>query len=191
MTPGQQLSSRLGMRAWWRRRRGRRAHPAPTTLSRLLDDDLRLPERDADDQHLRGCGPCRRLLESLTRTIGGLGSLRTRASSGRADRIVAALRTASDGGTRHLSVTARDTVVVFPGWWPRLWSAVRYCLQRSQLRFTVPIGVLLGAALTVLNMGGTLLRGEIDLEMSAVCALDFVLPFMAMNVVLLGVARRR
>jgi ABC-type methionine transport system permease subunit len=71
---------------------------------------------------------------------------------------------------------------------------VTYCLQRSQLRFTVPIGLLVGTALSLANKGAMLLQGQIDLQMCVVCALGYLLPFVAMNVVLLTatrLARRR
>src|SRR6266536_2142979 len=76
---------------WWRSLFGRLMHPAPTKLSRYLDGELSVEQRDAVARHVRECGPCRRLLQSLAQTIGGLGSLREPAASGRAERIVATL----------------------------------------------------------------------------------------------------
>ena len=173
MRPAQQPHWRSGLAAWWHNVHGRRAHPAPVTLSRYVDDDLPLPEWVAVDGHVRECGPCRRMLESLAQTIGGLRTLRMREASPHTERIIAALAQIA------LPVPWRD----------RARAALRYCLRRSQLRLTVPIGLLVGATLTLLNMGGPLLRGEIDLAMAAACALEFVLPFVAMNVILLVVAR--
>jgi hypothetical protein len=69
-------------------------------------------------------------------------------------------------------------------------AAIRYCLQRSQLRLTVPTGLLVGAALTLVNQGGMLLHGGIDVGMCAICSLDFLLPFVALNVALVAASRR-
>lgn len=73
-------------------------------------------------------------------------------------------------------------------------AALGYCLQRAQLRRTVPITVVAGLALTVINAGGMLFRGRIDLGMCAMCAADFLVPFLALNLALLmvlGVFHRR
>lgn len=74
-------------------------------------------------------------------------------------------------------------------WQLPLRAALRYCLQRSQLRFTVPIGLVLGTVLALVNKGAMLLEGDISVGMCAICALDFLLPFVAINVVLLAAAR--
>lgn len=72
----------------------------------------------------------------------------------------------------------------------RSWlrAALRSCLQRSQLRFTVPIGLILGVLLSAVNQGAMLVEGHIDLGMCAICALDFLLPFVAMNAALVMAA---
>jgi len=183
MRPARQPHSGSGVVGWWRNLRRRRAHPAPTTLSRYVDDDLPLHERVAVDEHVRECGPCRRLLESLAQTIRGLRSMGTREPSPRAERIVAALTLAMRESDPR-QVGARPT-----GWRDRVRAGIRYCVQRSQLQFTVPIGLLVGSLLSLVNKGEMLLDGEIDLGMCAVCALDFLLPFLAMNVVLLATTR--
>jgi anti-sigma factor RsiW len=183
-------SAQRRVSAWLGRLRERRRHPDPTTLSRYLDGDLPADERAEVDQHVGGCIPCRRLLRSLSQTIGGLRSLRGHAASGRADAIIAALSspTSADAARRLAVVTGNRAVTRSTG--PsRSWAAVHYCLQRSRLRFTVPIGLLVGIVLSLVNQGGMLLHGEIDLAMCAVCALDFLVPFVAMNVVLLATTR--
>lgn len=176
MRSAQQGHWRSAVAGWRRNLRVRRVHPAATTLSRYAGDDLPLPERLTVDEHVRECGPCQRLLASLVQTIGGLHSLRTRGPSWRAERIIAALPVAAGGsGARQVSGRVR--------------AAAGYCLQRSQLRFTVPIGLSVGVVLSLLNKGAMLLRGQIDLGMCVVCALDFLLPFAAMNLVLLATTR--
>ena len=56
--------------------------------------------------------------------------------------------------------------------------------HRAWLRVTVPIALVLGVALSLVNQAGMLLSGEIDLRMCAICGLDFLLPFAALNLVL-------
>ena len=156
------------LRARWLRRE----HPNPVVLSRYLDDELSDRERRELEQHLLECTGCRRLLASLAHTIRALGSLADPAATSRAEAIIAALpaRPGPAAGSR-----------------PR--AAARFCLQRAQLRFTMPIAVLVGTALSLLNQGGMLLSGNIDVAMCVVCGLDYVLPFLAMNVALVIAAR--
>jgi anti-sigma factor RsiW len=146
-------------------------------LSRYLDADLSPSERDDVERHVAECVSCRRLLATLRQTIGGLRSLPGSAPSRLPETIIAALpRT----GAQHGAADARIG---------RLRAAVRYCLRRTQLRLTVPTGLLLGAALSLLNQGAMLLHGHIDVGMCAICSLNFLLPFAAMNVVLVTAAR--
>lgn len=162
---------------WLRGLRRPRVHPAGATLCRYVEADLPPSERDAVDRHVAECVSCRRLLASLVETIGGLRSLVARTPAGLPETIIAALpRTSAE----RRGATAR-------AYRPR--AAVRYCLRRSQLRLTVPAGLLVGAALSLLNQGGMLLHGEIDVGMCAICSLDFLLPFVAMNVVLVTATR--
>jgi anti-sigma factor RsiW len=165
--------SLTGVRGWLRRIGRRAGHPAPLALSRYLDGELTARDRRAVEAHVRECGGCRRLLRSLSRTVRVLGSLGAGAPAGQSEAIIAAL-----------SAEARPQRRQFR-WRPVL----RYCLGRAQLRFTVPIALLVGAVLSLVNQGGMLLAGELDPAMCAICALNFVLPFIAMNVVLVGAAR--
>ena len=157
-----------GLRARW----PRRGHPDPVVLSRYLDDELPDREREELEGHLLECTGCRRLLASLARTIRALGSLAEPVATARAEAIIAALP--ATPGPPAAS-------------WPR--AAARFCLQRTQLRFTAPIAVLVGTALSLLNQGGMLLSGRIDVAMCVVCGLDYLLPFLAVNVALLTAAR--
>jgi hypothetical protein len=68
---------------------------------------------------------------------------------------------------------------------------VRSCLRRPRLRITVPIALLAGVAVSLVNHGGMLLSGHIDAQMCAICGLDFLVPFAALNVALLAPALRR
>lgn len=176
--------------------RDRRRHPAPATFSRYLDGDVSTVERKALEAHVRDCLPCRRLLVSLSDTVRGLRTLRAPERTGQAERIVAMFAaSAGDPGAPRLAIVdQRTTMPTDAGWRPRARAAVRYCFQRSQLRLTLPIGLLVGAALSFANKGSMLLEGEIDLKMCVVCGMDFLLPFVAMNIVLLTatrMARRR
>jgi hypothetical protein len=67
----------------------------------------------------------------------------------------------------------------------RLLAVVRYRLRRRQLRLTLPIALLAGVALSVINEGAMLFEGQIDLGMCAMCAMNFVVPFIALKVALL------
>jgi hypothetical protein len=137
--------------------------------ARFLDSELPALERRAVER-VHACIPCRRLLGSLSQTIGGLGALRAPAPSDRAETIIGRLwRADGEHGPGRLTVAARDGTPVRTGWPPRPRAAVTYCLQRSQLRFTVPIGLLVGTALSLANKGAMLLQGQIDLQMCVVC----------------------
>ena len=53
------------------------------------------------------------------------------------------------------------------------------------------VAVAAGVVLTVVNMGGMLARGRIDVGMCLMCATDFLVPFVAVNLVLLIGLRAR
>jgi hypothetical protein len=76
-------------------------------------------------------------------------------------------------------------------WSQRAHSALGYCLRGAQLRLTLPLALLAGAILTLVNMGGQLMHGRLDLGMCAMCAMDFLVPFIALNVAPLSRAPRR
>jgi hypothetical protein len=57
-------------------------------------------------------------------------------------------------------------------------------LHRTWLWATIPIAFVLGVVLSLVNQGDMLLSGEVNLRMCAACALDFLLPFFALNVAL-------
>jgi anti-sigma factor RsiW len=154
------------------------------TLSRHLDGDLPSGEGLAIERHLGECVMCRRLLASLSRTIRALGAMGDERATRRADGVIAALRRANTD--IHL---VNERQGHGGPWRPRLRSAIAYCLQRSQLRFTLPIALLVGTVLSLVNQGGMLLAGEIDVGMCAICALNFLLPFVALNVVRVTAAR--
>jgi anti-sigma factor RsiW len=165
----------------------RQAHAHPTTLSRYLDDDLAPSEREGLEGHVGACIPCQRFLRSLSQTIGGLRSLGMSAPAALPDTIIAA--TTSEVGAARPAVVGGECGRAPISWRRGVRGALRYCMQRSQLRLTVPIALIVGAALTVVNQGGMLLDGQIDLGMCAICGADFVVPFVAMNLVLLTAAR--
>jgi hypothetical protein len=162
--------------AWLRRLRHGGMHPPAASFSRYIDHDLPVADREALECHVRECISCRRMLGSLSETVRALGTLCVRDPPGRAERIIAGLapRLTGDGDGRGRS---------------RLRAAVAYCLRRSQLRYTVPIGLFVGVALSLANKGAMLMEGRIDFAMCVVCALDFLLPFVAMNVLLLWVTK--
>jgi len=62
----------LAKRRFMRDHRWTQAH-----LSDYVDGDLRSPERERVEQHLHWCPECRRVLESLRRTLMELMGLRS------------------------------------------------------------------------------------------------------------------
>jgi anti-sigma factor RsiW len=187
-----------------------RRHPRDVMLSRYAEGELDPDHRRALEQHLGDCPRCRRVLASLEEMLRVLGSLEADRPPGLADSIIAALRADSPESAtdRHLSTVARPpslTLVPGPGptpvaervearWPQRARAAVGWCLRSSQLRFTLPIAVVAGVVLSLVNMGGMLMHGKIDLGVCMSCAVDFLVPFLALNVgllVLLRLPRRR
>jgi anti-sigma factor RsiW len=199
------------MIALFRRLADRSRHARPEMLSQYLDGELTQPQRLALETHLGDCPDCRGLLESLTGTVDALESMRVGARAGLADSVIAALRAESPSHQAVPAASARRagspmlTVVPDTGRdalgrsaaAPRARSTWRsipralldYCLRRPQLRLTLPLGLSLGIALSLINKGYMIFNGRIDVEMCAVCALDFVIPFVALNVGLLLAAR--
>jgi hypothetical protein len=178
------------VRKLWRR------HPPSQHFSLYIDGELPLAQRRALEAHVRDCAHCRGLQLSLARTVEGLGSLAAPAPAGIADSVIAALRSESS------PIAARDDLqpgltVVTPsdalpgrvGWRDRARAALAFCCQRRQLRATLPLALLVGVVLTVVNQGGMLFHGQVDLGMCAMCASDFVVPFVALNVALLMLVR--
>jgi hypothetical protein len=183
-----------------------RRHPRRKALSQYLDGELDQGERRSLEAHVRACDQCSRLLASLQHTVDALGSTAHDPPVNLADSIIATLRAE---GPVH-SPTAEGagdgvrlpplTIIHGTGQRPqrnghrRRWqeegrTALRYCLGRSQLRLTLPITILAGIVLTLVNMGGTLFRGSIDLGVCAMCAADFLVPFIALNLALLILLR--
>lgn len=173
-------------------------HPPSRLLSDYLDGDLPGSDRLALEAHVQDCARCRRLLDSLANTVAVLGAMGTSAPPGLADSVIAAVRaeTASEVGLTErahqpaLAVVHASTRPTVRDRWPdRARAALRYCCQPAQLRVTGPIAVLAGIALSFANQGGMLLDGRIDLGMCVMCATDFLVPFVALNVVLLMIVR--
>lgn len=173
----------------------RRRHPRSELISRYLEDDLDLHQRAALDAHLRGCGRCREVVRSLREMVAELATMRTPASPQLAQRIVAELHADEDrrplprpSGLRVVASTASGTgSTVRPA---RAWTAVRFCLRRTQIRVTVPIALLIGIALSVINQGSMLFNGPMDVGMCAMCGANFLLPFAGLNIALLVLHRR-
>lgn len=179
--------------------RVRHGHPQPSALSQYLDGELAPRERLAMEAHLRGCPGCRGVLASLSQTIQALGSLPAEHRPGLADSVIAALRRESpqqDGVSKRSSrVTQSPALTVVrgaaepsiahrtPTGWPRgVRAALQYCLRRAQLRLTLPIALLVGVALSLINQGDMIFNGRLSVGMCASCALNFVVPFIALNI---------
>lgn len=184
-------------------RRSTRRHPRARVLSGYLDGELAAADRLALERHVGDCARCRRSLDSLASTISALGSLSASSPTGVADPIIAALRAESpDGlGERARSGRARSAgrselpaLRIVRGSSQRAvggearrarelaGAGFRFCVRGAQLRLTLPIALLAGVALSLINQGGILMDGRIDLAMCAMCAMNFLVPFVALNV---------
>jgi anti-sigma factor RsiW len=183
-----------------------RRHPRSEALSRYLEGDLHARDRRALESHVRDCPRCRQVLASLESTLGALRSLEADRPAGLADSIIAALRAENPSETTSRrqvpDLAGRPSLSVVPvsgksaaggrrrGGWPQeARAALRWCLQTAQLRLTVPITLIAGAVLSVVNMGGMLMHGRIDLGVCVSCAIDFLVPFLALNLGLLMLLR--
>lgn len=183
-----------------------RRHPHSAVFSRYLDGDLDTEDRRGLEAHVRECARCRQLLASLASTVRALGSLGEDRPPGLADSIIAALRAesprvnATGGRAPDPASLPALTIVPEPGpptvgegirnRWPReARAALLWCLRRPQLRLTLPISLIAGVVLSMANMGGMLMHGKIDLGVCLSCAVDFVVPFLALNLGLLALLR--
>jgi anti-sigma factor RsiW len=188
----------------------RRRHPRSRVFSQYLDGELVPSERRALEAHLLDCDGCRRDLAALSQTIDALGALNTEPTPGLADSVIAALRledparngagggpsnaasspalVAGEAGRRSPGAPTANGAVV------RVAGVLRYCLRRAQLRLTLPVALLAGAAISLINQGSMIFNGEVTVGMCAICALNFLVPFVALNLGLamaVGVVRRR
>lgn len=194
------------LRTLWLARR----HPRLVLLSGYLDGDLDARRRLALETHVGRCPRCERELASLANYVRALGALAPHSPPGLADSIVAALRAEpppegavsnpSDGAaaapaltlvpaSAHASAADRSRT----RWSPEACKALRWCLQTPRLRLTLPIAMVAGVVLSLVNMGGMLMHGRIDLGVCVSCAIDFLVPFIALNlglVMLLWIPRR-
>jgi anti-sigma factor RsiW len=170
-------------------------------LSRYLEGELDPAARQDLEAHISGCARCRELLASLKTTLDELGSLTVQAPAGLADSVIEALRAESpERAVRPASREAAGppalTVISGTGGEPRgdhrlsrwrrgIAAGLHWCLQPRQLGLTVPIAVMAGVVLSLVNMGGMLMHGRIDLGVCLSCAVDFLVPFLAVNLGLL------
>jgi anti-sigma factor RsiW len=193
------------------RKRTVRRHPQAHVLSRYLDGELAPSERRRLNTHLGDCPDCRRVLDSLAHTRDGLASLPAEPRADLADSIIAALRLeapAQDAVTKRASRAWGSPALrlvgdgarqsngnrAYIGRRLRLRPALGYCLRRAQLRLTVPMALLVGSVLSVINQGDMIFTGRLSVGMCVTCAMNFLVPFVALNIGLvmaLGVAKRR
>jgi hypothetical protein len=108
-----------------------------------------------------------------------------------AESIIAALRTMPSPEIASQTETKEPDPGVLRR--DRLWLAqglawLRYCLRLSRLRLTVPIALLVGTILSLVNQGGMLMAGQIDVRMCVICGLNFLLPLVALNILLVAAA---
>jgi hypothetical protein len=172
-----------------------RAHPSQRALSRYVDGDLDAAGQRSVEEHVRCCERCTRLLDSLAATVAALGALPPASSPEIADSVISALRAEGVGSLRGrhgdrptLSVVGSS---VEPSSAARLRARVRgalgFCCGRRQLAVTVPLALVVGVILSVVNQGGMLFEGQIDLGMCVMCVSDVFVPFVALNALLVAV----
>jgi hypothetical protein len=180
----------------------RRRHPRSMLFSAYLDGDLPLGERRALESHVRDCARCRRVLDSLARTVDALGRLEPERALRMADSVIAALRAESPNETIPRAgqtplLVVRPSVQSAAGarLRERARAALAFCCSRDQLRATLPLAVLAGVVLSLLNQTRMVTHAPLELATWVMCAPNFVVPFVALNVVLLILvwwpARRR
>jgi hypothetical protein len=68
----------------------------------------------------------------------------------------------------------------------RAREACAFCLQGHNLRRTVPIALVVGVILTLINQSGVLFAGGATTVTWVRCALNFVVPFLVSNAGLLS-----
>lgn len=64
--------------------------------------------------------------------------------------------------------------------------ACALCLQRRNLRRTVPIALIVGVVLTTINQSGVIAAGHASTATWVRCGLNFVVPFLVSNAGLLS-----
>ncbi len=121
------------------------------------------------------------MLRSLANTVRALGSMPSPPSAGLAETIVSTLRTREGRAAARSFPLAARAGQRGRRWTPQDLISPRAQLRRTWLRVALPIGLLLGAVLSLVNQGGMLLTGQIDLRMCVACALDFLLPLVALT----------
>jgi hypothetical protein len=192
---------------WVRSLASSRAHAPMLALSRYREGDLPSKRRVGLEAHLRRCPRCAGELRALSEMLEALRSLRVESDRGLADSIVAAFRAESPRGALAVSRpprvgSARLTIVpgaAGPSASHRRWrvsvpprsgrASLRALLVRSRLRVTVPIALLVGAALSLINQSAMIFSGRVTVGMCLVCGANFVAPFIALNVGLLMAMR--
>jgi hypothetical protein len=78
------------------------------------------------------------------------------------------------------SSTRSETPIV------RAREAIAFCLQRRNLRRTLPIAAVVGIILTLINQSSVILGGHATTATWIRCGLNFVVPFLVSNAGLLS-----
>jgi hypothetical protein len=70
----------------------------------------------------------------------------------------------------------------------RAWlsEACAFCLQRRNLRRTLPIALVVGVVLTAINQSGVIAAGHATAATWVRCGLNFLVPFLVSNAGLLS-----
>lgn len=74
-------------------------------------------------------------------------------------------------------------------WGSRVGDACDFCARRQNLRRSVPIALVVGVVLTVINQGAVVAGGDATTLTWVRCPLNFVVPFLVANAGLLSARR--
>lgn len=70
-----------------------------------------------------------------------------------------------------------------------VWDALAYVAQRRHLRRTIPIAIVVGIILTLINQESVIAAGHGTTATWVRCALNFIVPFLVSNAGLLSARR--
>ena len=71
----------------------------------------------------------------------------------------------------------------------RIRALLALCLERRNLGRTIPIAIVVGILLTLINQGSVIADGQATTATWVRCALNFVVPFLVSNAGLLSARR--
>lgn len=160
---------------------------AATRLSAYQDGALPDAEQRRVRAHLPACRSCREALVDLAAVTSRLRVASTPPPDGLAERVIAHLDAESPAARLRVvdgadAAPASQTVAL----------AARLTIAREHLRWTLPLALLVGLAITLLKDLRPLLADGLTTQNCVVCGMNFVLAFVLLNAgVMLAYVRRQ